>query len=279
MSGSRFVAIQVVVSSALLGILAFGQQAPPGGAAAQAPADSERERAGAAATEIVVPAGTTIPVVLNTFLNTRSTAVGDSFYADTTYPIWIQQRLVIPRGSIVKGSVTHVQRPGRIRGKGRLAVRFDSVLLPNGVLRELAADLRSLHGPGVERIDRQTENIEGGGSPGRDTGEIVGRAGEGAIIGAIAGRGAGAGIGAGAGAAVGLGTVLFSRGDDLVLGPGTQLDLVLRQPLHFPYGDLEFSRDALLAGDRGSWQRPVATPRPQDGRPRGWGRRGFPYPW
>ena len=235
--------------------------------------------------EIVLPAGTTIPIVLSTFLNSRSSQAGDTFYADTTYPIWIQQRLVVPRGSIVKGSVTHVERPGRVKGKGRIAIRFENVLLPNGVTRDLVAELQGLHGPGTEKIDRKTETVEMGGSQGQDTATIVGNAGEGAIIGAIAGRGTGAGIGAGAGALVGLGTVLLTRGHDLVLEPGTQFDLILRQPMRFPYGELEFSREDLSGSERTARARP-SSPRDRD---RGFGRggtsrfpgtrRGYPIPW
>src|SRR5512135_3527137 len=69
--------------------------------------------------EMIVPEGTVIPIVLTAYLNTRSSQVGDTVYADTTYPIWIQQRLVIPRGSAIRGTVTEVARPGRIKGKGR----------------------------------------------------------------------------------------------------------------------------------------------------------------
>lgn len=250
------------------------QQPPP---PAQAPAPAPLREP-----EILIPAGTTIPIALTTFLNSRSSQVGDTFYADTTYPIWVQQRLVIPRGSIVKGTVTHVERPGRIKGKGRIAIRFENVLLPNGVTRELVAELHGLHGPGTEKIDRKTETVEMGGSQGQDTAVIVGNAGEGAIIGAIAGRGAGAGIGAGAGAAVGLGTVLLTRGHDLVLEPGTQFDLMLRQPMRFPYGELEFTRDELSGAERTTR---ASQPRNRErnfgrGAPTRYpGARRYPIPW
>ena len=69
----------------------------------------------AQAPEFLVPAGTVMPIVLSTYLNTKNTQVGDTFYADSTYPIWIQQRLVVPRGSIIKGTVTEVMKPGKIQ--------------------------------------------------------------------------------------------------------------------------------------------------------------------
>jgi hypothetical protein len=145
--------------------------------------------------ELVVPAGTNLPVALSTFLNSRSTQVGDTFYADTTYPIWIQQRLVIPRGSIVKGTVTKVVRPGKVKGKAQLAIRFDNILLPNGITRDLVAIFQGIHGPGEEKIDRQTETVEMDSSKGADAGQVAGPTGQGAIIGAVAGEGTGALIG------------------------------------------------------------------------------------
>ncbi len=195
--------------------------------------------------ELIVPAGTILPAVLNSYLNTKNTQVGDTFYADTTYPIYIQQRLIIPRGSIIKGTVTQVGKPGTISGKGRIAVRFDTILLPNGVERSLVANFHGIHGPGSEKIDRKTETVEqsGTGNKGADVGTVVGTTGEGAMIGSIVNRSAsGAGIGAGAGAAAGLAIVLLSRDRNLVLEPGIQLDLELRQPLRFAYGEVMFTQ-------------------------------------
>jgi len=228
------------------------------------------------AQELIVPEGTQLPVALTTFLNTRSSQAGDSFYVELLYPVWIQQRQVIPRGTVIKGVVTQVQRPGRIKGKGRISIRFESLILPNGVQRNLVADLRSLHGPGAEKLDSQSETVEMEGSKGRDAGDVIGYSSQGAIIGAISGRGKGAGIGAGTGAAVGIISVLFTRGRELVLSPGTQFDLVLEQPLRFAFSEIEFSPQDLNRA-RGAVRPPSPAPNEQEKRQR---RRGIlPFPW
>lgn len=228
--------------------------------------------------ELLVPAGTIISIALSAYLNSRSSQVGDYFYADTVYPIWVQQRLVIPRGSTIKGTVTEVVRPGRVKGKGRLALRIESILLPNGVNRNLVAVFHGIHGPGDEKIDRRSETVEMGGSKSQDAGVIIGSTSEGAIIGAIAGRsGQAAGIGAGAGAAVGLAQVLFTRGHDLVLNPGTQFDLELKQPLKFAYAELDFTNSELNSAQRLS--NPPRYPQRQDRRPSTYPRRRLPIPW
>jgi hypothetical protein len=200
--------------------------------------------------ELSVPAGTVISIVLSSYLNSRSSQVGDNFYADVVYPVFIQQRQVIPRGSVVRGSVTQVVRPGKIKGKGRIAVRIDNVLLPNGVNRDLVAAFRGIHGPGTETIDRKSETVTGGSSTGTDVGQIIGITSEGAFIGAMAGHGTAAGIGAGAGAALGLVTMLLTRGEDLVLQPGTQFDLELKQPIKFAYGEIDYSGGQLNSASR-----------------------------
>jgi type IV secretion system protein VirB10 len=201
--------------------------------------------------EMVVPEGTVIPIVLTAYLNTKSSQIGDTVYADTTYPIWIQQRLIIPKGSTIRGTVTDVIRPGKIKGKGRLAVRFDDILLPNGVKRELIATFRGIHGSGDETLDRKSEKVSGGTTKGDDVGTVVGTTSEGTIIGALIGRnGTGAGIGAGVGAAAGLATVLFTRGRDLVLSPGTQFDLELKKSMRFAYNELQFTNMQLDGAER-----------------------------
>jgi type IV secretion system protein VirB10 len=228
--------------------------------------------------DLVVPAGTLLPAVLNSYLNTKNTQVGDIFYADTTYPIYIQQRLIIPRGSIIKGTVTEVSKPGAVKGKGRIAVRFDTILLPNGVERALVANFHGIHGPGSEKIDRKTETVEQGGSSskGQELGTVVGTAGEGAIIGSVAsGSGSGAGIGAGAGAAAGLAIVLLSRDRNLILEPGVQLDLELRQPLRFAYGEVMFTQAEI---DR-TIRTPVTRAKPKSNSSRGFPGIFFPRIW
>ena len=226
--------------------------------------------------EIVVPEGTVLPIALTTFMNSRSTTVGDTFYAETVYPVWIQQRLAIPRGSLIKGTVTQVARPGRVKGKARMSIRIDTVQLPNGVSRQLIASFRGLHGPGNEKMDEKKEGVEMDSSKGADVGLVAGTTAEGAIIGAIADHGTGAGIGAGAGAAAGLIGVLFSRGRELVLEPGTQFDLELKQSLRFAFGEVDFTSQERDGGHRTQQPRRIN----RDGNNGGFlGRRGLGLPW
>jgi len=205
---------------------------------------------------ITVPEGTVIPITLTDYLNTRNSQVGDAFYAETVYPIWIQQTLVIPKGSNIRGTVTEVVRPGRIKGKGRLTARFDDILLPNGVCVAMSAAFRGIHGPGEEKVARGAESVEGGGSVGEDVETIIGTTSSGTVLGTLIGGvssgrpGTGAAIGAAAGAAAGLAQVLFSRGRELVIEPGTRFDLEIKRPMSFALNELEFTDLQLERAER-----------------------------
>jgi hypothetical protein len=225
--------------------------------------------------EITVPTGTVIPIVLTAYLNTKSSQVGDVFYADTTYPIWIQQRLVIPKGSTIRGTVTEVVRPGRVKGKARIAVRFDDILLPNGIKRELTASFRGIHGSGDETFNKKSESVSAGGSKGDDARTITNDTMTGAALGSIGGvisgngrYGKGVGIGAGAGAAVGVASVLLGRGKDLVLSPGTQFDLELQRPITFSFNELDFTNSQLSNAQRDIRPKPAQNNSPTPGSTR-----------
>lgn len=190
-----------------------------------------------ASKKVIVPAETNIPVILRNQISTRSAYVGQSVYCETIFPITVDNQIVIPVGTYVKGSVTQVVRPGRIKGKARLGIRFDSLIFPNGETLSLRSALSAAGTSGKEGFDRKEGRIKGEGTKGRDAQIIAITGAQGAIIGAIAGRGKGVAIGGGAGAAAGLASVLLSRGKDLVLRRGTDLELVLLVPVELPsYG-------------------------------------------
>jgi hypothetical protein len=194
-----------------------------------------------APSEYVVESGTRILMRLTNAVNTKHTNAGDRVYLETVVPVFVNGRLVIPRGSYVSGTVTESKQAGRVKGKSALNLRFDSLTLPNGVARDLrsrpsAADTRG-------NLDRKEGRIEGEGNKGGDArtvGETTATGvGIGTIAGAAAGHiGMGAGIGAAAGAAAGLGRVFGSRGPDVVLPAGTTVELALDRELVFTASEL-----------------------------------------
>lgn len=182
-------------------------------------------------TEIVIRAGTHIPLTFRNNVDTRHSHEGDHIYLQTAFPVAQDGRVVLPRGSFVTGMVTAIKQPGHL-SKGELFIRFDLLTLPNGVKRDLSSRLAS----GDEG------SIEGQPDRGADARKVAGEAGRGAGVGVMTGGAAGhAGMGAGiGGAAGGLASVLFSRGADAGLPMGTTVDMVLERDLRFQADELRF---------------------------------------
>jgi hypothetical protein len=191
-----------------------------------------------------VETGTRIPLSLINSVSTKSTSEGDRLYLESVFPILVDGRVVIPPGSYVAGTVTQVKRPGRVKGRGELYLRFDSLTLPNGITRDFRARVGALDGRATEELQKDEGKIRSEGNKGGDARTVGEAAAGGASIGAIAGSvggrpGMGVGIGSAAGAAAGLAGVLFSRGPDAVLARGTTLEMVLDRPLVFDVTELE----------------------------------------
>lgn len=197
----------------------------------------------------IVETGTRVPLALINSITTKHAAPGDRVYLETVFPILVQGKIVIPPGSYVMGTVTDVTRPGRIKGRGELYLRFDSLTLPNGVTRDFRARVGALDGRASEELDKSEGKIKSEGNKGGDARTVgeaaAGGASIGAISGSVAGRpGMGVGIGAAAGAAAGLVGVLLSRGPEAVLAQGTTVEMVLDRPLSFDETELDTSAPA-----------------------------------
>jgi hypothetical protein len=202
-----------------------------GTALAQEPAAPETQ-------PFIIEKGTHIPLSLINSVSTKHSAEGDRVYLETVFPILASGKIVIPPGSFVSGTITEVKRPGRVKGRGELYLRFDSLTLSNGVTRDFRARVGGIDGRGSEELDRKEGKIVSEGNKGGDAKTIAEAAAAGASIGVVAGAaakstGMGAGIGAAAGVATGLAEVLLTRGPDAILAKGSTIEMVLDRPISF----------------------------------------------
>jgi len=186
----------------------------------------------------IVDTGTHILLSLINSVSTKYAAPGDRLYLETAFPILVNGKIVIPPGSYVAGTVTEVKRPGRLKGRAELYVRFDSLTLPNGTTRDFRARVGALDGRANEQLDKAEGKVSAEGNKSGDLRTIGEAAATGTSVGVIAGAaagstGMGAGIGAAAGAAAGLMGVMLSRGPEAVLAKGTTLEMVLDRQLIF----------------------------------------------
>src|SRR5262249_12352053 len=124
--------------------------------------------------EYEVDPGTRVPLSMINSVSTKNSAVGDRIYLETVFPIMVNGRLVIPPGSYVAGTVTSIKRPGRVKGRGELYVRFDSLTLPNGVTRDFRARIGTLDGRANEEIDREEGKIKSEGNKSGDARTVAG---------------------------------------------------------------------------------------------------------
>lgn len=241
--------VTVAASFAATSSPAFTQEpgpigVPPAAAAAQrasqaAPASTTSPDATASAKKTyTVPAGTKVLLQLRSAVNTKSAKPGDGVYLASTFPVVVGNRVMIPAGVYVQGVVDRVERAGHVKGRAQLDMHFTSIIFPNGSVVEIPGLVDSLPGARKQSVKDDGEGtIEQAGDKGRNAGEVA-KIGVpvGGTVGAIGGLGAGhplaggiAGIGAGL-AAAGL-VSLFTRGADVNIDPGTQVEMVLQRPL------------------------------------------------
>ena len=220
-----------VMSSALIGLIALSLLA--------------QDPAAPVAKNFTIETGTRIPLTMLNSVSTKHAIEGDRVYLETLFPLMVNGKVVIPPGSSVAGTVTSLKRPGKIKGKGELYVRFDTLILPNGVTRDFKSRLGSIDGRDNQGFDREEGRIKGEGNKAGDAQTVGVGATTGATVGAIGGAiggstGMGLGIGAGAGAAVALMGVLLTRGPDVVLAKGSTVEMLLDRQLVFTEDEVEF---------------------------------------
>jgi hypothetical protein len=183
------------------------------------------------AQEITLPAGTKLPLALKHAITTKSAHDGDAVYAETTFPIVINSKIIIPAGSYVQGSISNVKRPGRVKGRAEVLVHFNTLILPNGYTLLLPGAVDNVPGMDNGKMKDKEGTIQGESTKGRDAARIAEAAGTGGLIGAAADGGKGAAVGGAGGGLIGLAAVLFSRGPDLRLEAGSTMETVLERPI------------------------------------------------
>ncbi|MGD0304889.1 MAG: hypothetical protein ABSC71_08680 [Candidatus Acidiferrales bacterium] len=224
-----------------------GDPSATGASQGAAPAPTDTQAAGAAGdpasstTKIMVPSGTHIPLVLHNAISTRSARPGDPVYFETLYPVMIDGKVVIPAGSYVSGEVTESKRPGRVKGRGELAIKMTNMILPNAYQVNLNATPTGAGTGGGETTN--SEGVIVGDSDKKDDAATIAKTtAAGAGIGGITARSpAGAGIGAAAGAAVGLAAVLLTRGPDAELPRGSTVEAVINRSLYLDADKITFT--------------------------------------
>jgi hypothetical protein len=181
-------------------------------------------------TGVNIPAGTKVPLSLKQAISTKTAKEGDAVYAETTFPVVVDEKIIIPPGTYVQGKISQVKRGGHVKGRAELLIHFTSMIYPSGYTVLLPGSLENIPGAEKSTVKDSEGTIQQDSQTGEKLGTVAKTAGAGAAIGGIAGQGwKGAGIGAGVGGAVGGAIAMLSRGADVRLEPGTSVEMVIQR--------------------------------------------------
>lgn len=163
---------------------------------------------------VVLPAGTVIIVNTTQALESATAKTGQSFETTVADTVGVDEYVVIPAGSRIRGVVT-VAKAATRRESGVIEVVFDRLMFPDGSSAGITGKLTSTDS--AER--RQIES-----NPNARVVLVGGRGGIGAAI-------AGAGSGRSANNILSALGGLLSEGRDVSVPAGTQLAVELEQPV------------------------------------------------
>lgn len=164
--------------------------------------------------DYVIPSGTAIAVNLETTVNSQTSRVNDVVTATLINPVHVAGVEVLPAGSVLRGVVTSARPARNVKGRARLAVRFDSVSAYS------------------ERYTMSAQfAMEAPSTRAKDTAKIAVPAAGGAIVGALVGGRQGAAAGAAIGGGAGTAVVLSTKGKPVVFRRGADLRLRLSAPV------------------------------------------------
>jgi len=166
--------------------------------------------------EVTLPAGTVLPITLDTAVGSDTSRVEQTVHGHLRHALVRNGVRVLPEGTAISGHVTSAQRPGRVKGRGYVAMRFTEISVP---------------GEGNERMSTSTVSRTAPATKGKDAVEILAPAAGGAVVGRLVGGKGAARKGALIGGAAGTGYVLSTRGKDVHLAKGAPLSVKLSAPM------------------------------------------------
>ena len=211
-------AMQALACGAAITAVACGATTPDPVTTPQSSRGGATQTAPAGPTEInasdrgVIPAGQEIDVRLQTTLSSETAVPEQRFEATTVVDVTQGGAVLIPAGSVLRGVVTAVERPGRVDRVGRLTLSFDQTTIRgrNYPIRGMAAQV-----------------FESGGIR-----EEAGTAGVGAGVGVVLGGLIGGVKGAVLGAVIGAGgAIAATEGKDVHLPAGSIIRVRLDSPV------------------------------------------------
>ncbi|HUZ45025.1 MAG TPA: hypothetical protein VMW54_00160 [Terriglobia bacterium] len=160
---------------------------------------------------LLLQAGSSLHVRLQTTLTSKTNKTGDKFTGFVEKPVTTNGKVIVPRGSLVDGHVVFIKKAKRIKGVGQMRIVLDDITTENGAEFLLNGTLEDAQGSPCAKSGNDDEGTIKG----------CGKSAKSALKGAaIAGA-----MGAGAGATVGMGHEIDCRYYGNCGGPGFGTDI------------------------------------------------------
>ena len=167
--------------------------------------------------QVTIPAGTVLHLRVTRAFGSDISRIEDPVSATLAQPVLVGGRTVLAAGSSATGFVSDAERPGKVKGRGRVVVRFTRITPTS---RHATYNMQTRSWVAVAPATKQQDALK-----------IGLPAAGGAAIGALIDGKKGAGIGAAVGGGAGTATVLTTRGKDVRIGRGAALNVRLTAPL------------------------------------------------
>jgi hypothetical protein len=178
---------------------------------------------------LTIPSGTKVPLSLKQSVSTKNAREGDAVYAVTTFPVVINDHILIPAGTYVQGRISSVKRGGHVKGRAEVLMHFSTLIYPSGYTVVMPGAVENV--PGAEKTSMKDEEgtIRQDSQTGEKAKTVATAAGTGAVIGGVSDGVKGGLIGAGVGGGIGALIGLVSRGSDVRMEAGATLEMVIQR--------------------------------------------------
>lgn len=209
---------------------AASQAAPanpaPAASSASAPADPNAA---------VIPAGTKVPLTLAQAISTKNAREGDPVYAQTVFPLVLNERILIPAGTYIQGRIMHTEKAGRSQKRAEILIHFTSMIYPSGYTVMLPGSIDNTPGADSSGVKDSEGTIQQDKDSGKRLEDAAKGAAVGGTVGSIGGVAAGglngARIGGLAGIAGGVAWALLKHGPELKLDVGTSIEMEIQRSI------------------------------------------------
>jgi hypothetical protein len=96
---------------------------------------------------VTLPAETEVNIQVLSGIHSRVNRVDDPILAKVLEPVYIQGKIVLPRGSFLDGRITLIRNSGHLHRPAELGLRFERITLPDGQEKPIAGVLAALEKP------------------------------------------------------------------------------------------------------------------------------------